>query len=133
MTNPYMHLTLVTIVVHDYDAAIAYYTGVLGFVLLEDTVLSPTKRWVRVAPSAQSGCAFLLAQATTPAQHAAIGNQAGDRVAFFLHTDDFTATYSAYQSRGVAFREAPRHESYGWVVQFTDAYGNRWDLLGGSP
>ena len=131
MTNPHMHLTLVTIVVPDYDAAIAYYTGVLGFVLLEDTPLSPTKRWVRVAPSANAGCAFLLAQATTPAQQAAIGSQAGDRVAFFLQTSDFPATYAAYRSRGVTFREEPRHESYGWVVQFCDAYGNRWDLLGG--
>lgn len=124
-----MNLSLITIVVPEYDAAIAYYTGVLGFVLLEDNPLSATKRWVRVAPSTTAQTAILLAQATTPAQHAAIGAQAGDRVAFFLQTDDFAGTYARYRANGVAFREEPRHEAYGWVVQFVDCYGNRWDLI----
>ena len=124
-----MNLSLITIVIPDYDAAIAYYTGVLGFVLLEDTPLTATKRWVRVAPSTTAQTAILLAQATTPAQQAAIGAQAGDRVAFFLQTDDFAATYVRYRANGVTFREEPRHEAYGWVVQFEDGYGNRWDLI----
>jgi catechol 2,3-dioxygenase-like lactoylglutathione lyase family enzyme len=124
-----LRLTLVTLVVPEYDAAIAYYTGTLGFVLLEDTPLSATKRWVRVAPSPDSA-AFLLAQAAVPAQQAAIGNQTGGRVAFFLMTDDFSLTYTRYQAAGVLFREQPRHEAYGWVVQFTDCYGNHWDLIG---
>jgi catechol 2,3-dioxygenase-like lactoylglutathione lyase family enzyme len=124
-----LRLTLVTLVVPEYDAAIAYYTGTLGFVLLEDTPLSATKRWVRVAPSPDSA-AFLLAQAATPAQQVAIGNQTGGRVAFFLMTDDFSHTYTRYQAAGVLFREHPRHEAYGWVVQFTDCYGNHWDLIG---
>jgi catechol 2,3-dioxygenase-like lactoylglutathione lyase family enzyme len=124
-----LRLTLVTLVVPEYDAAIAYYTGTLGFVLLEDTPLSATKRWVRVAPSPDSA-AFLLAQAAVPAQQAAIGNQTGGRVAFFLMTDDFSLTYTRYQAAGVLFREHPRHEAYGWVVQFTDCYGNHWDLIG---
>ena len=124
-----LRLTLVTLVVPEYDAAIAYYTGTLGFVLLEDTPLSATKRWVRVAPSPDSA-AFLLAQAATPAQQVAIGNQTGGRVAFFLMTDDFSLTYTRYQTAGVLFREQPRHEAYGWVVQFTDCYGNHWDLIG---
>lgn len=124
-----LRLTLVTLVVPEYDAAIAYYTGTLGFVLLEDTPLSATKRWVRVAP-APDGVAFLLAQAAAPAQQAAIGNQTGGRVAFFLTTDDFAQTYTRYQAAGVLFREQPRHEAYGWVVQFTDCYGNYWDLIG---
>jgi predicted enzyme related to lactoylglutathione lyase len=72
----------------------------------------------------------LLAQAATPAQHAAIGNQTGGRVAFFLTTNDFAQTYAHYQTAGVLFREQPRHEAYGWVVQFTDCYGNHWDLIG---
>ena len=124
-----MNLSLITIVIPDYDAAIAYYTGVLGFVLLEDTALSATKRWVRVAPSATAQTAILLAQATTPAQQSAIGAQAGDRVAFFLQTEDFAGTYARYRANGVTFREEPRHEAYGWVVQFDDRYGNRWDLI----
>ncbi len=124
-----MNLSLITLVIPDYDTAITYYTGVLGFVLLEDTPLTATKRWVRVAPSATAQTAILLAQATTPAQQAAIGAQAGDRVAFFLHTEDFAGTYARYLTNGVVFREEPRHESYGWVVQFVDGYGNRWDLI----
>ena len=124
-----LRLTLVTLVVPEYDAAIAYFTGTLGFVLLEDTPLSASKLWVRVAPSAD-GVAFLLAQAAAPAQQAAIGNQTGGRVAFFLTTDDFAQTYARYQTAGVLFREQPRHEAYGWVVQFTDCYGNHWDLIG---
>jgi predicted enzyme related to lactoylglutathione lyase len=71
-----------------------------------------------------------LAQAAVPAQQAAIGNQTGGRVAFFLTTDDFAQTYARYQTAGVLFREQPRHEAYGWVVQFTDCYGNHWDLIG---
>ncbi len=124
-----MNLSLITLIIPDYDAAITYYTGVLGFVLLEDTPLTATKRWVRVAPSTTAQTAILLAQATTPAQQSAIGAQAGDRVAFFLQTEDFAGTYARYRANGVTFREEPRHEAYGWVVQFADRYGNRWDLI----
>ncbi len=121
-------LALVTVVVDDYDEAIAHYTGQLGFDLLEDTPLPGGKRWVRVAPTA-SPCALLLAEASDERQRAAIGNQAGGRVGFFLHTADFAHEHAAMSARGVRFLEAPRRESYGTVAVFEDRYGNRWDLL----
>jgi catechol 2,3-dioxygenase-like lactoylglutathione lyase family enzyme len=121
-------LALVTVVVEDYDAAIAWYTGALGFTLLEDTPLAHGKRWVRVGPG-DGGCALLLAQAADATQRAAIGRQAGGRVGFFLHTGDFAADHAAMVARGVRFLEAPRHESYGMVAVFEDCCGNRWDLL----
>lgn len=122
-------LSLVTLVVDDYDDAIAYYTDVLGFELLEDTPLAQGKRWVRVAP-AGSACALLLAKAGDARQRGAIGNQAGGRVGFFLQADDFDREHAAMAARGVRFVEAPRHEAYGAVAVFEDRYGNRWDLLG---
>lgn len=122
-------LALVTLVVDDYDEAIAYYTGILGFELLEDTPLADGKRWVRVAP-AGSTCALLLARAVDARQRAAIGNQAGGRVGFFLHAADFGREHAAMAARGVRFLESPRNEAYGMVSVFEDRYGNRWDLLG---
>lgn len=121
-------IAIFTIVVPDYDDGIAFYVGKLGFDLLEDTPRGPGKRWVRVAP-AGAETAILLAQADGPAQDAAIGNQTGDRVGFFLHTDDFARDYAAMKAAGVVFNETPRHEPYGSVVVFQDPWGNLWDLL----
>ena len=119
----------ITLVVRDYDEAIAFYTGALGFVLLEDTALGDGKRWVRVAPRGASETALLLAVAGDDAQRARIGDQTGGRVGFFLHTDDFDRDHAAMSARGVRFLEPPRRESYGTVAVFEDLYGNRWDLL----
>jgi catechol 2,3-dioxygenase-like lactoylglutathione lyase family enzyme len=119
----------VTLVVGDYDEAIAYFTGALGFQLLEDTPLPDGKRWVRVAPDGPAGTALLLARAATPEQERAVGNQAGGRVAFFLHTSDFARAHGRMQRAGVRFLEAPRTEPYGTVAVFADRYGNRWDLI----
>jgi catechol 2,3-dioxygenase-like lactoylglutathione lyase family enzyme len=115
-------------VVPDYDEAIAFYCGALGFELIEDTQLSETKRWVRVAPKG-GGTALLLAKAEGPAQEAAIGNQAGGRVGFFLETDDFEGDHTAFTQAGVSFLEVPRREVYGTVAVFTDPFGNCWDLI----
>jgi len=124
-------LANITLVVPDYDEAIRYYTDILGFELLEDSVLTPEKRWVRVRPRGSGdGCALLLARAATPEQAAAIGRQTGGRVFLFLHTDDFDRDYGAYRSRGVNFVNGPRDEAYGRVAVFTDRYGNLWDLIG---
>lgn len=116
------------LLVRDYDEAIAYYCGVLGFRMLEDTRLSESKRWVRVAPRG-GGVALLLARATTPEQQECIGRQAGGRVFLFLDTDDFARDHREMTARGVRFVEAPRHEEYGWVAVFEDLYGNRWDMV----
>ncbi len=118
----------VTLVVRAYDEAIAYYTQMLGFDLVEDTDLGAGKRWVLVRPPG-GGVHLLLAQAASPAQAARIGDQTGGRVGFFLHTDDFWRDYADFQARGVTFCEAPRAEAYGTVAVFEDLYGNRWDLL----
>lgn len=118
----------VTLVVGDYDEAIAFYRDALGFELLEDADLGDGKRWVRVAPRG-ADTALLLAQADGEAQRASIGRQTGGRVGFFLHTDDFARDHASMLARGVTFLEAPRHEPYGIVAVFEDLYGNRWDLL----
>ncbi len=122
-------LAAIALLVSDYDQAIAYYTTVMGFELLEDTPREPGKRWVRVAPPGSTGTCLLLARASTDAQRARIGDQTGGRVGLFLHTDDFTRDYRALSARGVHFREAPRHEPYGTVAVFEDVYGNAWDLI----
>ena len=121
-------ISLVTLVVPDYDEAIDFYVGKLGFDLLEDTDLGSGKRWVRVAPKG-AVTALLLARAVTPEQQAAIGNQTGGRVGFFLETDDFARDYDAFCAKAVDFLEAPRREAYGIVSVFTDPFGNRWDLV----
>jgi catechol 2,3-dioxygenase-like lactoylglutathione lyase family enzyme len=118
-----------TIVVRNYNEALEFYTQKLGFHLLQDTPLPDNKRWILVAPPESRGAALLLAEAATPEQSRAIGNQTGGRVFLFLHTDDFWREYKAYQSRGVRFLESPREESYGTVAVFEDLYGNKWDLL----
>lgn len=122
------YLSAITLLVPDYDAGIVFYVDKLGFDLLEDTRLSDTKRWVRVAPKGAE-TALLLAKADSPDQVAAIGHQTGGRVSFFLHTDDFERDYAAMTAAGVTFLEAPRHEPYGSVVVFQDPFGNKWDLI----
>lgn len=122
-------IAYVALLVADYDEAIAYYTRVLGFDLVEDTPLGNSKRWVQVRPPGNHSAALLLAQAATPEQRAAVGNQAGGRVFLFLHTDDFWRDYERLRERDVEFEELPREEAYGTVAVFTDLYGNRWDLL----
>ena len=124
------HLANIALVVADYDEAIAWYTQVLGFTLLQDIDMGDGKRWVRVAPpGSNGGTALLLAQANTEAQRTRIGDQVGGRVGFFLHTDDFVRDHAAMSERGVRFAEEPRHEPYGTVAVFVDLYGNRWDLV----
>lgn len=123
-------LGAVALLVHDYDEAIAWFTQVLGFVLVEDTPLGAGKRWVRVAPAAGAGTALVLARAVGAEQVAAVGRQGGGRVWLFLQTDDFARDHAALRARGVRFLEEPRHESYGTVAVFEDLAGNKWDLLG---
>ena len=122
-------IAMATLVVRDYDEAIAWYRDALGFDLLEDTDRGDGKRWVRMAPTGDTGFSLLLARAATPAQAAAIGDQHGGRVGFFLHTDDFAGDHARLAAAGARFEEAPRHEAYGSVVVFRDLYGNRWDLI----
>ncbi|MCF8342416.1 MAG: VOC family protein [Chitinophagaceae bacterium] len=118
------------LVVADYDEAIAYFTNVLNFVLIEDTILSNTKRWVLVAPLIDSDCKILLAKAATDEQKAHIGNQTGGRVFLFLNTDDFYRDYNDLKAKGVEFVREPSIEAYGTVAVFKDMYGNLWDLIG---
>src|SRR5262245_54029173 len=106
-------IALLTILVHDYDDAITFYTKRLGFTLVEDTDLGGQKRWVRVAPPAGGGAELLLARATTPEQSSRVGNQAGERVFLFLETDDFDRDYDALRSKGVEFVRTPQSEPYG--------------------
>ena len=120
---------LVTVVVPDYDDALAFYTGALGFTLVEDTPLDAVKRWVVVAPETGQGTALLLARADGDAQRARVGDQTGGRVAFFLTTADLDADHARLRAAGVAFEQEPRDEPYGRVAVFADPYGNRWDLL----
>ena len=121
-------LGMITIVIDEYDAAIKHYVEDLGFTLIEDSTLTPDKRWVVVAPSNQ-GARILLAKAASENQKAAIGNSTGGRVGFFMYTTKFSQTYELYKSRGIRFIDEPRQEAYGRVVVFTDKYGNKWDLI----
>ena len=121
-------LALVTYLARDYDEAIAWFREALGFVLLEDSDQGSGKRWVRMAPSPESETAFLIARAVR-AQISAVGQSAGGRVAYFLHTDDFAAQAAQMRAAGVIFEEDPRHEPYGTVAVFRDLYGNRRDLI----
>jgi catechol 2,3-dioxygenase-like lactoylglutathione lyase family enzyme len=122
-------ITSLTLLVRNYDEAIAFFIGALRFTLLEDTPLGNGKRWVRVAPPGPDGAALLLAQASTPEQVAHIGNQTGGRVFLFLETDDFWGDYNHMKTHGVKFSEEPRAEAYGTVVVFLDLYGNKWDMI----
>jgi catechol 2,3-dioxygenase-like lactoylglutathione lyase family enzyme len=118
------------IVVRDYDEAIEFYVGVLGFQLIEDTpVPIQSKRWVVVAPRDASSCRLLLARAVGDEQLSRVGNQTGGRVFLFLYTDDFWRDYRAYLAKGVEFIREPAEEPYGRVAVFKDLYGNLWDLV----
>jgi catechol 2,3-dioxygenase-like lactoylglutathione lyase family enzyme len=119
----------IALVVDDYDEAIRFYTEKLGFTLVEDTVLSDTKRWVVVAPKGPDECKLLLAKAANDRQRSSIGNQTGGRVFLFLHTDDFWRDYHAMLEKGVSFVRAPATEPWGTVAVFEDLYGNLWDLI----
>jgi len=122
------HLHMLAIVVREYDEAIDFYVNKLGFDLLEDTVMSPAKRWVRVAPKgAQTG--LLLAKAANEEQLRAVGNQTGGRVFLFLHTDDFARDYARLQHHGIRIVRERSVEPYGTVAVFADLYGNLWDLI----
>jgi catechol 2,3-dioxygenase-like lactoylglutathione lyase family enzyme len=120
----------IALVVSDYDEAISFYTKKLGFTLVEDTVLSETKRWVLLCPPGSDGCKLLLAKAANEEQATRVGNQTGGRVFLFLHTDDFWRDYDTYIERGVRFVRPPSKEAYGTVAVFEDLYGNLWDLIG---
>ena len=120
---------LTTLLVRDYDEALAFFSDALRFKVVEDTSLGADKRWIVVAPEATGGASLLLAKAATPEQAAQVGNQAGGRVFLFLETGDFQGDYRHMQARGVKFAEAPRQEAYGTVAVFFDLYGNKWDLL----
>lgn len=121
-------LSTLSILVPTYEAGLAFFVGQLGFDLLEDSDHGGGKRWVKVAPKGAE-TAFLLAQASTPEQTAAIGNQGGGRVWLILETDDFARDHAAYLAAGITFEEDPRHEPYGTVAVFCDPFGNRWDLI----
>ncbi|MDX2049178.1 MAG: VOC family protein [Chitinophagaceae bacterium] len=119
----------VALVVADYDEAIRFYTEKLNFILVEDTALSETKRWVLVAPKGSDGCCLLLAKGVGEEQCSRIGNQTGGRVFLFLKTDDFWRDYKSFTDRGIRFTREPKEEEYGTVAVFEDLYGNLWDLI----
>ncbi len=120
----------VALVVREYDEAISFYVGTLGFTLVEDTYIpEQDKRWVVVAPPGSSQSRLLLARAVGEEQSSRIGNQTGGRVFLFLQTDDFWRDFHAYTARGVVFVRQPKEESYGKVAVFKDLYGNLWDLV----
>lgn len=123
-------LGLVSLVVRDYEEALAFYVGVLGFELVEDTpVPEQSKRWVVVRPPGARQGGLLLARAANAEQERAIGNQTGGRVFLFLYTDDFERDFTAYSSKGVEFVRPPKAMPYGTVAVFRDPYGNLWDLV----
>jgi len=122
-------LAHIALVVNDYDEAIDFYTKKLRFTLIEDTVLSATKRWVIVSPPGSSGCSLLLAKSANEEQRTRIGNQAGGRVFLFLHTDDIHRDYRNMLEEDISFLRNPVVEPYGTVAVFKDLYGNLWDLI----
>lgn len=126
------YISAVALVVPDYDEALAFYVGKLGFRLVED-IDQGAKRWVTVEPSGGGGARLLLARADGAVQREAVGNQAGGRVFLFLQTDDFARDHAAMLAAGVTFEDSPRHEPYGSVAVWRDPFGNRWDLIGPPP
>lgn len=125
------YISAISLLVPDYDVALKFYVGQLGFTLIEDTHLTDDKRWVIVAPpqAGEQACHLLLAKASKPEQKAAIGRQAGGRVFLFLTTDNFRADHKRLTDAGVHFLETPRQEPYGTVAVFKDPFGNLWDLI----
>lgn len=122
-------ITLVSLLVRDYDEAIEYYTQVLGFELVEDTQLSEEKRWVRVRPAGSNGVCLLLAKAGSEEQKTFIGNQTGGRVFLFIHTDDFEREHNRLKENRVEIVRGPTEKVYGKVLVFKDLYGNLFDLI----
>jgi len=119
----------IALVVNDYDEAIHFYVEKLHFRLIEDTVLSPDKRWVLIAPSDPKSCYLLLAKAASDEQKSHVGNQTGGRVFLFLHTDDIERDYKLMRKENIHFIKTPTEEAYGIVAVFEDLYGNLWDLI----
>lgn len=119
----------ITLVVDNYDEAIAFYTQKLNFTLVEDTPLSEAKRWVRIAPPGSTDFCLLLAQAANEEQKSRVGNQTGGRVFLFLYTDDFWRDYNAMTANNITFVRSPSEEEYGTVAVFEDLYGNLWDMI----
>jgi catechol 2,3-dioxygenase-like lactoylglutathione lyase family enzyme len=117
------------LLVREYEEAKQFYCGKLGFSVVEDTALPTGKRWVRLLAPGKQGSELLLSRAVDDQQRAAVGNQTGGRVLFFLHTDDFDADYDLFRSRGIEFTEGPFDHEYGRVAVFKDLYGNRIDLI----
>jgi catechol 2,3-dioxygenase-like lactoylglutathione lyase family enzyme len=123
-------LALTAVVVREYDEALAFYVGTLGFTLVEDRyVPEQDKRWVVIAPPGAAESRLLLARAVGDEQKSRIGNQTGGRVFLFLDTDDFWRDYEAYRAKGVVFVREPSEQPYGTVAVFRDLYGNLWDLV----
>ncbi len=122
-------LAHIALMVPDYDEAIQYYTNKLGFILIEDSVLTGSKRWVLLSPSIEESCYLLLAKAANDEQKLAIGNQCGGRVFLFLHTDNLERDYKNYTAKGIEFVRPPVKEAWGTVAVFKDLYGNLWDLI----
>ena len=122
-------LSQIALVVNDYDEAIQFYTEKLNFTLIEDTVLSETKRWVIVSPKGPGSCTLLLAKAANEEQRSRVGNQTGGRVFLFLYTDDFWRDYNTMLTNNIHFVRPPAEETYGTVAVFEDLYGNLWDLI----
>ena len=119
----------ISLLVKDYDEAIAFYRDKMGFTVLEDSRLSPSKRWVLIGPTSTNGVSLLLAKADGTVQEKIIGNQTAGRVFLFLETDNFYRDFTTMKNQGVPFKENPREESYGTVAVFEDLYGNLWDLI----
>jgi catechol 2,3-dioxygenase-like lactoylglutathione lyase family enzyme len=127
------HIGQIALVVRDYDEAIAFYTQKLRFTLVEDTIMSASKRWVVVAPPGAGQCRLLLAKAVGEHQSSRIGNQTGGRVFLFLYTDDFDRDYRQMCEAGIEFERGPAVEPYGKVAVFKDLYGNLWDFIQETP
>ena len=123
------HLASIALIVQDYDDAKDFYVGKLGFTLVEDTVMSETKRWVVVKPPGDGATSLLLAKAANDEQKSRVGNQTGGRVFLFLHTDNFDRDYQNMVKQGIEFVRGPVQEPYGKVAVFKDLYGNLWDFI----
>jgi catechol 2,3-dioxygenase-like lactoylglutathione lyase family enzyme len=119
----------IALLVKDYNEAIEFYTRKIHFTLVEDTILSETKRWVLIAPPGSSACCLLLAKADNEEQKSRIGNQTGGRVFLFLNTDNFERDYQNLLDKKVTIVRQPVKETYGTVAVFADLYGNLWDLI----
>lgn len=123
------NIAQIALIVNDYDEAISFYTEKLNFKLIEDTKLSDTKRWVKVAPPGNNDCCLLLAKSADENQAKYVGNQSGGRVFLFLYTDDFWRDYKSMTEKGIQFTTPPKEEVYGTVAVFEDLYGNLWDFI----